>query len=253
MPTIPLSKDIFDPILDIFKKMVTSFSGQLQSLSATNQKANLLKNVYQTYENDYNTDKDANDLSHAEKNYYQYTDVSGGSDISYNQLLTVRFATTAAKFRDNTVDKQTQYMREMYQLLKQYQVAKIFADRAEELRDKKINENQKLANTLSRYQGVVQTNERRVMYESQNLESHRTYRRVLLFFYFSILLLFLIFGSFFPEQQYKKFSVCLVLGLAIAFPLILNLLVKWVFLLADYISYWWSEIPHKDVYSEIAE
>jgi hypothetical protein len=205
---------------------------------------------YNKYKTNYETDKDVNDLSHAEKNYYIYKD---GSDMSYNQMLTVRFAETALKFRENSIEKQTQYMRELYQLIKQYQVAKLFAVRAEELRDKKIHANQKYSNAIGRYQGVVQTNERRVMYETQNMASHRTYRHVIMFFYYSILTIYLIFGNFFPEQQYKKFSACIVLVLVILFPLILNLLVKWLFLLKDYISYWWAEIPHRDVYSELNE
>lgn len=189
-------------------------------------------------------------ISRAEKNLYLYK--NNNNETDYNSYIFDRFATKSrGEFRNNSIEKQQQYMRDVSQLLKQYQTEydlfknnkKLFVDRQKQ--------NEALKMKLNKYEGTVQTSERKVMYEYKDMETMHLFRRVLLFFYYGIIVLYLVFGRFIPEQQYLQKSVWIILLIALCIPLMLDLVVKWIFILKDYVGYWLADIPHKDVYIDL--
>ena len=73
----------------------------------------------------------------------------------------------------------------------------------------------------------------------------------MIFVYYGIIICFIVFGNFIPDQLYKKYSVWLVLIIAAIFPIILNIITMWLFILYDTVTYWFSDMPYKDVYINI--
>ena len=136
-------------------------------------------------------------------------------------------------------------------MLKQYQGEKQFVVRAEELLKLREKERRELKKKINKYEGILQTSERKVVYEHKDMDSLYTYRRVMLFLYYSVIVCYMIFGNFIPDKKYKNYSIWVVIVIAVIFPIILNIMMKWLFITYDAISYWLAEIPHKDVYADL--
>jgi hypothetical protein len=191
------------------------------------------------------------DLSSAEKNYYEFnTGENGGKEI-YNKLIIDRFATTAAQFRANSIEKQQEFMTVLLQNIKQYEGETLLLKREKELVKIRQRENEKIMKLVNKYETILQTSQRKVVYENKNMDNLYAYRHVMLFIYYSIIVGYILFGNFIPEQMYKKSYVWLMLIIAVIFPIILNLIMKWIFILADAVSYWYADIPHKDVFKDL--
>jgi hypothetical protein len=51
-----------------------------------------------------------------------------------------------------------------------------------------------------------------------------------------------------------KFSVWMIIVIASIIPIILNMVMRWVFIIGEVISYWIkNEMPYRDVYAELKD
>jgi hypothetical protein len=191
------------------------------------------------------------DLSLAEKNYYVFNNGQNGGQAVYNNLIIDRFATTAAQFRENSKEKELEFMANLMRNISQYQGDALLLKRETDLLKIREREKEDLLKKLNKYETILQTSERKAVYENKNMDSLSIYRQVMLFIYYSIIVGYVVFGNFIPDQMYKKSNVWLILIIAVIFPIILNLIMKWLFILVDAVSYWYADIPHKDVYKEL--
>ena len=206
-----------------------------------------LHNLY--YNAKDNLEKAPYDLSLAEKNYFEFTK---GKD-NYNLMIFDRFATTAEEIKQNSIEKQQHFMTDLMQLLRQYNSEKISSDRAEQLLRDRYLQNKKIKNLFNRYKGIIQTSERKYLYENKDIDTLYLYRRVMVFIYYSIIILYLIFGNFISDKQYTNFGTWMVIIIALLIPIILNIIVKWLFIIKEYIVFWLSDRRYKDVYSDFSE
>ena len=208
-----------------------------------------LKNKWDSQKINYNNAPE--DLSRAEKNYYVFNRGENGGETIYNNIIIDRFANTSKDLRKNSIVKQQDYMNNLSHILKQYQGEKQFVLRAEDLLKVRERERIELTKKINKYEAILQTNERKVVYEHKDMDSLYMYRRVMLFLYYSVIVCYIIFGNFIPDKLYKNYSIWAVIVIAVIFPIILNILTKWIFILYDAVSYWLAEIPHKDVYADL--
>lgn len=193
------------------------------------------------------------ELSLAEKNYYEYNNGEpDGGDI-YNYTIIDRFANTANDLRQNSIDKQQEFMLNLTENLKQYQGEKIFSERTVELFKVRQQENADLIKKLDMYKKILQTNERKFVYEVKDSSSLYTWRRGMLFLYYSAIVCYIIFTNFIPDKLYLNKSVWLIILIVSLIPLILNLVVKWIFVIFDVLGYWFNERLPKDVYADLGE
>ena len=162
-----------------------------------------------------------------------------------------RFSNTAVEFKQNSIKKQQHYMQNISQVLKQYQSEVLFAKRTEELYDTKEKTYIKKKKDLDRLEGMVRTSERKVVYENKDMDGLYLARRVMQFFYYSAIIIYIVFGDFIPKEQYKDYSVISIIVILLLLPIMLNILVRWLFILKDYFYYWFKDIPHKDVYLDL--
>ena len=191
------------------------------------------------------------ELSLAEKNFYEYNEGEEGGETIYKNLIIDRFAKTAEELRKNSVERQQEFMLELTQALKQYRVDLAALERNKQLLVLRGKENQTLIKNINVLDRMVKTNERKVVYEDNDTEGLYTYRRVLLFLYYSAIVIYIIFSNFIPDKLYLKYSVWIIIIIVSIIPIILNMLMKWVFVIGDVIYYWFKEIPHKDVYIDL--
>lgn len=253
---------------NIFKSFVSKLTTLANSLSSdiVNQITNppgspvyksrqdvILKQKFVDASNNY---RDAPyELSLAEKNYYVYNkggNPGEGNDI-YNMLIIDRFATTAEELKKNSIEKQQEFMASITQNIKQYQGIMLTANRTEQLLKVREKENADLIKKLDMYNRILQTSERKVDYELKDTVSLHTYRRVMLFLYYSAIVCYIIFSNFIPDKLYVNKSIWLIIVIASLIPIILNLLIKWIFIIGDVLAYWFKDRPHKDIYADLNE
>jgi hypothetical protein len=190
-------------------------------------------------------------VSRAEKNYYVYNVGEPGGEAIYNKLIIDRFARTAEEFKKNSIDKQQQFMSDLLQSIKQYQAALMFKNQMANLLKLRQSEQDGLKKNINYYQKILQTSERKVVYENKNMDGLNMYRRIMIFLYYAGLISFIIFGNFIPDRLYAKWSVWLIVVILAIIPIIMNILLMWIFLLYDTVYYWFAEIPYKDVYTNL--
>jgi hypothetical protein len=191
------------------------------------------------------------DLSRAEKNYYIYNNGESGGERAYSQVIIDRFSKTADQFKQNSIEMQQEFMAGLSQSIKQYQAALLFQKQMDNLLQLRQNEQKNLIKNINYYQTILQTSERKVVYENKNMDNLYTYRRIMVFLYYAALICFIIFGNFIPDKLYTKQSVWIVIIIAAIIPIILNIVIMWLYILYDTVSYWFADLPHKDVYRNL--
>jgi len=194
------------------------------------------------------------DLSLAEKNMYEYNSGNEGGDMVYTSLIVDRFATTAKELQQNSIEKQQEFMANLAQALRQHQAQTVLLNRTEELLQTRQKENDDLNNKIELYNKLLHTNQRKVVYELKDSSSLYTWRRVILFFYYGAIIVYIIFGNFIPDKLYSKVSVWLIIIILCVIPIILNLIMKWIFVIGEVIGYWFkNDMPHRDVYADLKD
>ena len=87
-----------------------------------------------------------------------------------------RFANNASELQQNSIEKQQEFMADLTQSLKQYQGQKLFAERTLQLLNVREEENADLLNKIDMYNRIMQTNERKVVYEIRDTTNQYHYR-----------------------------------------------------------------------------
>ena len=203
----------------------------------------------------YNKQKQLEDLpkeiGRAEKNYYEYNKGEPGGENNYSNLIFDRYARTAKEFRTNSIEKQQDFANNLSRALKQYQGQLVFFKQSNNLLNTRNKKQKDLIKKINKLQAILQTSQRKVEYENQNSESLFLYRRIMLFIYYSAIIGYILLGNFIPDELYKNYTVWIIIFIAIIMPLLLNLTVKWMFVMYDAISYWFADLPTKDVYADL--
>ena len=191
------------------------------------------------------------EIGRAEKNYYEYNKGNGGGEIKYRNIIFDRYAITAKEFKVNSIEKQQEFANNLSRALKQYQGQLVFLKQTDNLLNTRMKQQKDLITKINKYESILQTSQRKVIYENDNADSLFLYRRIMLYVYYSAIIGYILLGNFIPDELYKKYTVWFILFIALIMPLILNITIKWMFVMYDALSYWFAELPTKDVYAEL--
>ena len=166
------------------------------------------------------------DIKQAEKNYY----VFDKGYPAYKDMLFDRYAKTAEEFKTTSNEKYTKVNQEIVQLIHTHDVSTTYLKRMNELLRIKLGENEQLKKDIDQYLAQTQTSGRKVIYEDREKDWLSTLRKIMIFIYFSLLVGYIIFGNFIPNQLYKQWKVWLYILIYIVFPFfILDRVVKVIF------------------------
>ena len=154
------------------------------------------------------------DIRQAEKNYY----VFDKGYPAYQDMLYDRYAKTAAEFKKTSNEKYKKVNEEILQLIDTNDTSTTYLKRMNELLRIKLGENEQLTKDIDQFLAQTQTSGRKVIYEDRGRDWLTTVRKIMLFFYFSLLVGYIILGSFIPNQLYKQWKVWLYIAMYIAFP-----------------------------------
>ena len=182
-----------------------------------------------------NYEKAPEEIKQAEKNYYIYDKGYG----AYKEMLYDRYAKTAEEFKTSSNKKHAELKEELDELLNNYDAGTIYLKRMNELLKIKLAEKEDLEKNIDNYIGYTETSGRKVIYEDRARDTLTLYRQGLLYLFFTIVILYIVFGNFIPNKMYKKWHVWLLLSFFIIVPyFLIDRLVKMLFSLYQYFSSW---------------
>ena len=124
-------------------------------------------------------------------------------------------------------------------------------NRIKELSETRKSENKSLKNKLDNNKKVINTNKRKVVYESRELDWIQTYKYILLVVFYGLLVLYLIFGNFFSSNLYKNRPVLITLILLSTIPILNIYIIRLVYFIIENIKYFMSNKAPKNVYTNL--
>lgn len=173
-----------------------------------------------------------NDLSQAEKNYYEYKDGPG----EYLDYLLDKHK----KEFEKVVEKMTQVEVELYKqvdsLIYGFKAEKIHAKEMNKLADIIIKENEDLKVELDSIIGITTTSDRKIDYQTIELDWIQKVRYFLYTVYILVLILYLLLGNFITDKLYEKKEYWGYIMLYCLFPTLVPYLSIFSFWLYDKIS-----------------
>ena len=185
------------------------------------------------------------DIRQAEKNYY----VFDKGYPAYKDMLYDRYSKNATEFKKSSNEKYKKVNEEILQLINTYDTSTTYLKRMNDLLRIKLGENEQVKRDIDQYLARTQTSGRKVIYEDRERDWLTTIRQIIIFVYFSLLVGYIILGSFIPNQLYKQWKVWMYIAMYIAFPFyILNKTVRLLFYMVNYIK---SLSVRKNVYTNL--
>jgi hypothetical protein len=185
------------------------------------------------------------DIRQAEKNYYIYDK----GYPAYKDMLYDRYTKSAEEFKKTSSVKHNQTKEEVQDMIDNYDTSTTYLGRMNEMLRIKLKKNEDIKKEIDDYINKTQTSGRKVVYEDRERYWLSTFRKIMLFIYFGILIMYIIFGRFIPKEEYLYWKSWLIIIVYILFPFyILDRLVKFIINLYSYIK---SLSIHKNVYKNI--
>ena len=96
--------------------------------------------------------------------------------------------------------------------------------------------------------GIANTNDRKVYYESKEMEWLETVRKLFIYIIIFMTILYLIFSNFFKSKMYKNIKVWIIVSAFIIYFLSVNILSRVTFWIYDKILYIYNNKAPRDVY-----
>ena len=210
------------------------------------EKAKEWKKLLHKYENKFSALPE--EILNAEKNYLAYNGwTSPNSDekfygaAAYKNKKYYEYTAIYEDIKDMVLIDNDQRLSSLDNLVTNYKNAVTYQKKMDELLEIKENENNNLKKALDDMRNATLTNDRRVEYESTELSSLHDTRHIIYYFYYSILIVYAIFGTYsfsnFNIRSFQtwKYIFCLVTYLSA--PL-------WVTFVANHIMYSYNFIRY---------
>ena len=186
-------------------------------------------------------------LSIAEKNLI----ISEGGLSDYKLITDRRISTELDEISNMLIDDYRFDMAFIDQMALQFksEIASLYNARMGY--DNLRNDTAILTKKLDAYSKILNTNERKTVYELHNMKSLYTYRRVLFLVYYLSIIAYIFFSDFIPKKLYADYTYIIILLIVIIFPFMLNTFISWTMMFINAIHYWLDDSIVKDVYDEL--
>lgn len=204
-----LPENKLNTLIELVKDKITCNSEcqKERSLQEFKEKMEKIQNDFNNYETN---------LENSEKKYYELQGIAGKN--KYNELLNERQAKKTAVFINTQTTIHKEIKEELNTLINTLNANKINYQTLNDFLEIKIKEKEDLKKKIENYKKIVQTADRKVVYEMEDLNTSRFYRKLLLFIFYLLLILYFIFSDFFPSEKYKFFNTWAIISLYIVFP-----------------------------------
>lgn len=153
--------------------------------------------------------------------------------------------------RDELLVKGQQLVDEIPQQINNYEASLIYLNKMNELEGKYARESDKLLSSVDGIVSTMQTNSRRVDYQTPEVERLNTIRIILMIFFYVLLLFYIFRQNIIEEVMRKNYRVIVFLIVCAFFPLFADTFVQYIFSLVHDISLFFSNRVPRDVYVKV--
>lgn len=168
---------------------------------------------------------------------------------TYKGQLKGKFTQISDKIKSNSLVQHENYNKDLETLILHYKSQEVYAERMQNLLDIKNTEHKKMEDELQKLLKQGLTNNRKAIYEDYEIESLTATRKILFYIYYIIFLLYLIFGNFFTNKEYRKVSVWILMVLYLTVPVYLKYITNGIIYLYRQILYIKDNKLPKNVYT----
>jgi len=171
----------------------------------------------------------ANDLTQAEKNYYEYKD---GPAEYLDYLLDKNKREYERVVEEMSATEMDSY-KQVISLIYGYSAERIHAKEMDKLMDIRLKENKDLKIELDSMIGVTTTSDRKIEYQSNEIDWLQNVRYFLYTIYILLLVLYILFGNFIKDKLYEKKETWVYIVFYCSFPFLISYLSIFSFWLYD--------------------
>lgn len=179
-----------------------------------------------------------------------YVTFDKGAD-AYKLLIFGRNTQTAADAQAKADKAHATVKEDIDVLVRQYGIDSQVAHRVQEVLIMKTAEYVKLKQAENQLDQDRSTLGRKVAYEDGDLKKLEYFHTALLFFYYTVLFVYIVFGSYFSKAQYRNPAVWIILANYILFPWAAYWITVQLFTVKNVTQHVLREVPHQNVYRNI--
>ena len=136
----------------------------------------------------------------------------------YTTNLYKHFSGTADEIQKNAKIQHENYMRELTTLITQYKSQEAYSKRMQELLSTKKKEKSDLEDELHKSDKDQNIDSRKAVYETAERDSLKSTRKVMFYIYYIVFVLYLIFGNYFKDKEYRNIKVWILMALYLTLP-----------------------------------
>jgi hypothetical protein len=183
----------------------------------------------------------------AEKNYLLYSK----GENEFNNIMKERKLKTLNDMKKKLLEKHTEVVNDIRVLLNQYNTEYVYSNRINDLYKSVLKENKKYKQDISDFTSNMNMNNRKVFYESEDMESMGFTRIVLLIIYFITLIAILYKSEFIGKELYRSKPVMFVLVVYILIGVFIDWLMAFTYNMSIKIMRLFENDVPKNVYVTI--
>ena len=188
-----------------------------------------------------------NDLSQAERNYYVYKD----GEAQYLDYLLNKNKEEYEKVENELTTTELESYKQLISLIYGFSAEKIHAKEMNKLSDILIKKNEDLKIELESIIGVTTTSDRKIDYQSIEVDWLHKVRYLLYTIYFLLLIIYILFGNFIRDKLYEKKESWIYIFLYFSFPFLISYLSIFSFWTYNQLSRLFRKNLPKNVYVKL--
>ena len=218
--------------------------------SVNNEQAEKLKAQWKKY---LNLQKELPEIVDTkEENYYLFTEKVGlNPPGTYHNILKTRYTEQAANNRNDEMIEINDFRRKITVMLNDYTGLTNSSSKIKDLLKLRREQKEILEDKIDDFIGTVNTNERKIFYESKEEEWLTFYKNALFFIYYLLIVYYILIGPFFSNGHYKNYKVWVILLLCIALPFFLMNIIRFFYNLYEYMKDVYNRRIPRNVYIDL--
>jgi len=188
-----------------------------------------------------------NAVENAEKEYYIFAEGEQG----YEQMLLKKYTKQSSKENASSNKSHHNLIKELHKLVDNYKTDTATLNHLKELSKMKLLEHNKLESAIDKDISIVQTNDRKVVYEDWAKGWLGTVQSMLFWVYVILAAILLWKGTFYSRAEYKTIKGWIQPIIFIILPFILPYIADLIIALYGYIIWFSKNNSQKNVYSNL--
>ncbi len=185
----------------------------------------------------------------AEKKYYVYSKGESG----WKDVLMKKYTAIASKNKESALKKHKELLDELNTLVSDYKGETLALSKMKELLRIRLDENNALKSAIDSEEATTQTNDRKVVYEDWAQNWLGTIKSLLTTIYIILSIVYLVWGPFLENSEYKTLKGWLKPLVLIILPFTIYYIVQFIYFVNSKIAWYLDNKASKDVYLDLNE